>query len=167
VGIRIKLKQGFVMPISIVDVVQYVYPGQFEAGNVVFYADNQFPGGIGIQVWNVNGIPEPSIQSLVDLFPSYQQQYDNTQIFNACTKLVADKLDSVAQEKQYSTAVACASYATSSNAQWASEAQVFIHWRDSVFEYAINIQTKVQQGQMPCPTIQEFMSGLPIIVWPS
>jgi hypothetical protein len=155
------------MSISIVDVVQYVYPGQFEAGNVGFYADGNLPGGIGINIWNVDGVPEPTVQSLVDLFPTYQQQFDITQVFNECTKLVAEKLDVVAQSKQYSNAVACASYAPSSNVQWAAEALAFINWRDDVFEYAIKIQTQVLQGQITCPTPDEFMSGLPVIVWPA
>lgn len=155
------------MSISIVDIVQYVYPGQFESGNVAFSANPNAPGGIAISVWNVQGVPEPSVESLVALFPQYETQYENTTVMNECQVLVAQKLDAVAQGKQYSTAVACASYVTSSNPQWAAEAAAFVHWRDDVFVYAINIMTQVQQGTMPCPTVQEFMDGLPVIVWPN
>ncbi len=155
------------MSISIVEVVQFRYPGQFEAGNVGFYANPNLPEGIGISFWNVDGEPEPTVESLVALFPQYETQYENTTVMNECQLLIAKKLDSVARAKQYSSAVACSSYLGSGNPQWAAEALAFIHWRDDVFVYAINIMTQVQQGSMPCPTVQEFMDGLPVITWPN
>lgn len=155
------------MNISIVDVVQYKYPGQFESGNVSFYVDDSVPHGVAIGDWNVIGEEKPSVQSLVDLFPIYQNQFQNMIVFKECNKLIAQQLDLTAQQKQYSSGVSCASYILSTNPLWATEAKAFIDWRDSVFVYAINIYNEVQQGIIPCPTVNEFMIGLPTIVWPN
>lgn len=75
--------------------------------------------------------------------------------------------DTVAQEKQFDGAVSIATYVTSLNAQWKAQADTFIAWRDSVWEYAYQEFDKFQSGQRPMPTIADFIAELPVIQWPA
>jgi hypothetical protein len=75
-------------------------------------------------------------------------------------------IDAVAQERSYNDAVSCASYAASTNTQWASEAATFIAWRDDVWTYAYTELAKVQAGTRPQPTVADFIAELPTITWP-
>jgi hypothetical protein len=75
-------------------------------------------------------------------------------------------INNKASERQYDNAMAISSYVNSTNAQWASEANAFIAWRDAVYLLAIDTLNKVQSGEMPQPTIDDFLSQLPEIEWP-
>jgi hypothetical protein len=158
------------MPISIVDVINFEYPGQFAAGNVSFVYDNTVPGGINIESWNISGVQQPTIASLVALFPQYQTQYNNEQALAQLTALIRPLLDSTAQLQgnnlQYYDAMSCISYYNSTNQQYANEAKTFIAWRDSIYTYAINIITQVNAGKMTVPTSTQFIAGIAPIVWP-
>ena len=77
-----------------------------------------------------------------------------------------EAIDSKATEKQYGSGVLCASYVTSTNAQWAAEAQAFVAWRDNCFEYGYDYLDKVQSGEIPNPSIENFLTGLPTLTWP-
>lgn len=76
-------------------------------------------------------------------------------------------IDLTAQSKDYKDGFACASYATSTNPQWAAEAASFITWRDNVFIYAYDYLEKVQNGQISNPNVEEFIAGIPVMVWPN
>lgn len=76
-------------------------------------------------------------------------------------------VDSVAYQKQYDNGISCASYVNSTNQEWAAQAQCFIAWRDAVWSYAFVELDKVQNGQRPLPSIEEFIAELPVIEWPS
>lgn len=75
-------------------------------------------------------------------------------------------VDATAQAREYADGVTLASYANSTNATWAAEAQAFISWRDAVWAYAYQELAKVQSGQRPVPTVAQIVSELPAIVWP-
>lgn len=75
-------------------------------------------------------------------------------------------IDAAAQSRQYENGIALASYDSSSIAEWAQEAQTFIEWRDSVWNYAFTELEKVKNNTRPYPTIDELISELPVIVWP-
>lgn len=74
-------------------------------------------------------------------------------------------IDATAQSKQYADGISLASYDSSTNPTWALEAQTFIAWRDAVWTYAFTELEKVKNNQRPQPTIEEFISELPQIVW--
>lgn len=76
-------------------------------------------------------------------------------------------IDGTAQSRQYADGFALASYVSSTVPAWAEEALVFVEWRDQVWLYAYAELAKVQSGQRPQPTIEELISELPQIVWPS
>jgi hypothetical protein len=76
-------------------------------------------------------------------------------------------IDSVAQQKNYANALSIASYVTSTNSVWKGEAEAFIAWRDAVWQYAYQELAKVQGGQRQQPTVEGFVTELPLIVWPA
>ncbi len=76
-------------------------------------------------------------------------------------------IDSTAQSKDFADGVACASYATSTSEAWAAQALAFIAWRDNVWTYSYAEFAKMESGQRPVPSIDEFLTELPTIVWPN
>lgn len=95
--------------------------------------------------------PEPTLEEIIE---RYQWAIEG-------------HVNAVAQERQYSGAVSCASYVNSTNGQWAAEAAAFIAWRDAVYIYAFAELDKVQNGTREQPTIEAFIAELPDIDWPS
>ena len=75
-------------------------------------------------------------------------------------------IDSVAMQKQYETALHCATYATSTIAAWKLEAEQFIAWRDSVWTYSYTELAKFERGERQAVSFEEFLTELPTMVWP-
>lgn len=75
-------------------------------------------------------------------------------------------IDNVAHIKKYDSGTSFASYVSSTNPTWANEALTFVAWRDSVWEYSYSELDKVMSGERSEPSIEEFISELPVIVWP-
>lgn len=90
----------------------------------------------------------------------------NQRLFYQCKHALIPLIDKKASEKQYLNAVSCASYVTSSNDTWADEASAFIVWRDNVYEYAFDYFKQVQEGAIRNPSMQDFLAGIPSLVWP-
>lgn len=76
-------------------------------------------------------------------------------------------LDAAAKSRRYESGSTLAGYVTSTNPQWAAEAQAFVAWRDAVWAYAYAEMEKVLTGQRPQPTIEAFLAELEPITWPS
>ena len=74
-------------------------------------------------------------------------------------------VDQAAVAKLYNDGNALAGYVNSTVPQWSSEAQAFVAWRDAVWLYAYAELDKVQTGQRPVPTVDEFLAELPEIEW--
>lgn len=79
--------------------------------------------------------------------------------------LTESTLDAVAKSKQYSSAISCASYAASTNVAWKAEADAFIAYRDSVYEYAINYMDRAESGEIANPSKEDYMSAFPVMIW--
>lgn len=75
-------------------------------------------------------------------------------------------VDSIAAEKQYSSALHCASYVNSTNDLWRPESLAFIAWRDKVWSYCYQELAKFQSGEREAVTFDEFITELPTIAWP-
>ncbi len=75
-------------------------------------------------------------------------------------------VDSTARERQFRDGVTLASYTASTKPKWAAEAQVFVAWRDNVWFYAYGELAKVQTGQRPQPTVEQFLTEITPIAWP-
>lgn len=153
---------------TIVDVVNIVYPGQLAAGNVTFGQDGTIPNSpIFITSWNVPNQPQPTVESLEAQIPTLQNQFDLSYFVTYGTPQLAAFVDSVAQQKQYADAVSCASYINSTVTSWKAQATTFIAWRDSVYNYVIAQETLMQSGSRTVPSFSEFQTELPVINWPS
>ena len=151
------------MSLNLVEICTVKFPGQIEAGNIIFRKPDS---EILFAKWSVPNIPQPTEAEIMAEEPQWEVPYAIFQAFHTFLPYIDNLLDVTAQSKQYGNAVACASYVTSSNPQWAAEAKVFVSWRDAVFVYAINIQTEVMGGA-PIPSFEEFVAGIPQIAWPS
>lgn len=79
---------------------------------------------------------------------------------------VQGHIDNVARTRGYSDGYSLASYVTSSNVGWASEAATFVRWRDDVWEYVFAQLAAVQSQQRLQPTPQELLTEIAEIVWP-
>ncbi|NTA58415.1 hypothetical protein G6L32_07170 [Agrobacterium tumefaciens] len=79
---------------------------------------------------------------------------------------IQDLVDSTARERQFRDGVTLASYIGSTKSKWAAEAQAFVAWRDNVWFYAYGELAKVQAGQRPQPTVEQFLAEIAPISWP-
>lgn len=74
-------------------------------------------------------------------------------------------VEDIAKRKDYKSAAYLASYATSTNANWRSEAETFIAWRDQVWAKAYLIMSDVLSGSRPIPTVEAMLAELPNAPW--
>ena len=77
-----------------------------------------------------------------------------------------EAIDNKAMGKGYTNGFACATYVTSTNPQWAAEAQAFVAWRDICFDYGYDYLSKVQSGEIANPNLEDFLMEIPAMVWP-
>lgn len=101
-----------------------------------------------------------------ELIPAPPHDKTQEEILHEFNYAIQSLLDSVARSKQYDSSLHCASYATSSVPLWSSEANAFIEWRDSVWSYSYAELAKFENGEREAPTVEEFVSELPVMVWP-
>ena len=101
-------------------------------------------------------------EEIADLEAISVPQPTITDYENAIQNLV----DSTAREKQFRDGVTLASYTASTKPKWAAEAQAFVAWRDNVWFYAYGELAKVQAGQRPQPTVEQFLGEIAPIAWP-
>ena len=81
-------------------------------------------------------------------------------------KAIQVLIDGKAQEKQYDDGNSLASYVNSTVPEWAIEAQTFVAWRDQVWACALAELAKVQSGERPQPSVEDFLAELPAFGWP-
>ena len=149
---------------NIVQICQYKYPSQVEAGNIMFRQPEE---EILIAMWKVPNEPQPSEKELIEYGVLHERAIEiNATSINA-TPSAQNVIDKTAQSKGYGDGVSCASYATSTNALWKSESVIFIAWRDSVWDYLYALLAKISGGSDPIPSVQEIIDGIPPIVWPN
>lgn len=86
---------------------------------------------------------------------------------NEKAEYIQKHIDVIAQEKEFGDGFACASYASSTNELWAAQALAFIAWRDNVWAFSYAEFAKMENGERPVPTIEEFLTELPIMNWPN
>lgn len=75
-------------------------------------------------------------------------------------------LDLIVRERGYDGIISACSYYNSTNNKFSAEANACIAWRDSVWLKAIEIKKQIDEGVRNQPSIDEFLSELPEIVWP-
>lgn len=142
------------------DILLLLYPEADRRTDIIIRDDGD---GQFITHWNeaLYG-PQPTEQELLDQIPDLQLAYLQKQVEAAIRELVEAK----PLERGYDNLITLTSYTTSSNAQWKSEADAFIAWRDSVFAYAYQTLADVQAELIPLPSLEDFMAGVPTLTWP-
>ena len=145
---------------NLADILQALYPDADFINDIQLKNDG---GGIYISHWNEQKYgTKPTEQSLLDQAPSLALQHAQKQIEKELRILIESK----PPEKGYDSVTTLTSYTTSGNTQWKAEADAFIAWRDSVFAYAYQTMSDVQNGNTALPTIDEFLAAIPALVWP-
>lgn len=112
---------------------------------------NAITGEVTIREWT-----HEEIAAHEELCKPKEEDYSNA---------IQSHIDATAQSKQYADGISLASYDSSTNPTWASEAQTFIAWRDSVWTYAFTELDKVKNGIRSQPSIEDFITELPQISW--
>lgn len=100
------------------------------------------------EIADLDAMPDPS-PTIID--------YENA---------IQSLVDRTARERQFRDGVTLASYIGSTKPKWAAEAQAFVAWRDNVWFYAYGQLAKVQAGERPQPTVEQFLDEIAPIAWP-
>jgi hypothetical protein len=149
---------------TLIDICVLLYIGQVEAGNITFWQPDD---DVLIKTWNVEGVPQPTEQSIWDQQSTFQRQFDinlSSALFNV---VINDTLKSTAEQKQYSGTLSILSYLHSTNTTWASEASAFYQYRDAVYSYFIALMANLNSDpNSTIPDVPTFTQGLPTITWP-
>jgi hypothetical protein len=82
-------------------------------------------------------------------------------------RAIETHIDAIARERGYSSGVSCASYVSSTNPNWQTEAVSFVAWRDAIWAYAFAQLVLIQDAERVVPTIKELIAELPVIEWPA
>jgi hypothetical protein len=149
---------------NIVDLVQILYPKELSNNQIeiCISADNS---QYFITKWEVPGVPKPTIEELEAQIPQYERGFDVENFKKLVNPMVDELLNNTANEKEYDNVFSITSYSNSTNQQWSLEAQAFIAWRDEIYFKVFDEFNKVDAGA-PIPSVDDFMSSLPSIVWP-
>lgn len=83
------------------------------------------------------------------------------------TAAVQQRLDDFARTRNYDGVLSACTYATSTNAQFASEGQYCVTARDNTWAKLYQIMAEVEAGTRPMPTgYTDIEAELPALVWP-
>lgn len=83
----------------------------------------------------------------------------------AYQRAIENHIEAAATSRGYSSTVSLASYVTSTIPQWKAEADAFTAWRDAVWSYVFTELAKAQAGERAIPSLEEFITELPVIEW--
>ena len=83
---------------------------------------------------DVAGIEQPTVEELEAEIPQYQRQFDVETFKSSVSSKVGALMNYTAKSKGYDNSYSLVGYVNSSNATWKAEADVFVNWRDSVWE---------------------------------
>jgi len=80
---------------------------------------------------------------------------------------IQSHLDATASQRRYDSIHTAISYRDDPSPKFAAEAAALFAWRSAVWTYATDELDKVVAGERAIPTVEEFLSELPVLVWPS
>lgn len=126
--------------------------------------ENQFPVHPALQWVSCDGSVKIGF-----LYDFDNQSFSDPSIkpltLNDYSLAIKDLLDSKASEKNYFSEDSIVSYAHSTNQTWAQEAADFIAWRDQCWQYAIDVQARVEGGEIEPPSVGNFIANAPVLNW--
>lgn len=98
------------------------------------------------------------------IMPKWKAARDSATPLSAYDEAMEAHLRKEREERGYTTREPDA-YLSSSVPRWAQDARDWVAHRDAVMAYALEIINEVESGQRKLPTVEEFVAGLPNIVW--
>lgn len=116
----------------------------------------------------VNGTEVDLTKAEIDEYNQRQADWEaskNERLYEQYSEALQLHIDAAVKAKDYNDGFACASYANSTNETWKQEAQDFIAWRDSCWQYAIDVQNDVESGTIEPPTLEDFINAAPNLNW--
>lgn len=153
------------MSLTFEEIILTKYPTEIKNGLIKLKDEND-GNGVIIDEWHLEE-PQPDLQTVMSWdTPELQLLFTLADTKKKYSEQLQELIDLNAQEKSYEDGVSCASYINSTNLMWKQEALTFIAWRDDCWEYAYNIQTRVENGEIEPPTIEDFINNAPAINWP-
>lgn len=78
---------------------------------------------------------------------------------------IQNLVDGTARDRQFRDGVTLASYIGSTIPKWAAEAQAFVEWRDTVWQYVYQQLEQFQLGLREQPSVADFLTEIPVIDW--
>lgn len=105
--------------------------------------------------------PEPS----VIVTAAQREEASRAATVEAFRLAIQSHIDAVARSKRYDNGFAFASYVSSTNTEWATEAQTFVAWRDMVWSYSYTELDKALNGKRDIPQIETFLQELESSPW--
>lgn len=103
-------------------------------------------------------------ETVVADIPSYLLTQDPVQ---ATREKITQWLDEVVQRKGYDSIVSCASYASSTNDQFRTEARAAIAWRDAVYAQGYQILTDTPTGVETPDDVMALLPQPEAFGWPA
>lgn len=82
------------------------------------------------------------------------------------TRKVQQWMDATARARNYDNILSACTYATSTVSKFQAEGQRCVEWRDAVWTKCYEILAEVQEGIIPEPAVEEFLTQLPELTWP-
>lgn len=101
------------------------------------------------------------------VFTAPEPQQPATPTVAEYTAAIQAMLDAEARTHNYDGILSLASYASSTNPQFAAEGQAGLEWRDAVWGASYALMAQVHAGEITQPTIAELLAMLPVMVWPA
>lgn len=99
-------------------------------------------------------------EQLMDTLPDVQPTI--AEIASQITQAVQQWLDQTAQANGYDDINSCVSYASSSVAQWATDAKAALAWRDAVWTACFSMQQSIESSPpSTLPSAADVISLLP------
>lgn len=148
------------------EIITTVYASQW-ALNQFDLGDANDGQGIIIVSWSVPNVTQPTHAEVMAMeTPEMAFQYAYNAFLTAYLAQLATLIDSVAQQKDFDSAISCLSYLSSTNGVWKLESETFNAWRDAVWTYLYAQQVLILNKTRAIPTIEQLNAELPVIVWP-
>lgn len=121
--------------------------------HAVYEGEPELADGIYSQTWVIRAkTPEELSAAQTELLASYTSALDA-------------HIDATAKADRWDNRITCVMRAGYPN-QWQAKGIAFGTWMDTCYALAYQIMADVQAGTRALPTIQEFISEMPVMEWP-
>jgi hypothetical protein len=102
-----------------------------------------------------------------DAVVTKNQEEATKNFINSVTSTVQARLDEFAKTRNYDNILSACTYASSSVDKFKNEGFYCVNQRDATWAKLYEIMTSVQSGTRTMPTMDEILTELPVLAWPS